>query len=82
VKRSGIGSILILVWSIAIRGFLSPTVPRFYEDQMGPVMGNATHTVCAVVLQCLASSSQCPCSRYVLYDRRMRVNGILMINGI
>jgi hypothetical protein len=82
VRRSGTDSTLILVHSISIRGFLSLTVPRFYEDQMGPIVGNATHATCAVVLQYLASSSQCPCSRYVLYDYPVRVNGMLMVNGI
>lgn len=62
--------------------FTSLTVPRFYEGQMGPILGNATHAICAVVLQCLASSSQCPCSRYVPYGHPVRVNGMLMVNGI
>jgi len=50
------------------------TAPRFYEDPMGLIVGNATHATRAVVLQYLASSSQCPRSRYVLYEYPVRVN--------
>jgi hypothetical protein len=81
-RRSGTDSTLISVLSIAIRGFLSLTVPRFYENQMGRIVGNATHAICAVVLQYLAPSSQCPCSRYVLYDYPVHVDGMLMIIDI
>ena len=68
-RRSGIGSILILVHSISIRRFLRLTMRRSHSDQVGAVMGNTTHTTCVTILQRFASSSECTGARCVFQNR-------------
>jgi len=53
MRKSGIDSMTISVCYISIGEFLSLTVHRLHEGRMDTVVGHATHSACAAILQCL-----------------------------
>ena len=69
MRKSGIDSIPISVCYISTRTFLSLTVRRLHEGRMDTVVGHATHSACATILQRLASSFERSGARCVLQHR-------------
>lgn len=51
MRKSGIDSIPISVCYISILGFLSLTVHRLHEGRVDTIVGYATHSACAAILQ-------------------------------